>query len=934
MKRIVSLILISCLTFLPIVSLEATENIVNNKVKVGYVVDVADITGVDIEKGMDFVESYFGEIGKYTGRDYEVIHCSSDEARVMLNSGEIDVLGPLTKGTTNEERYLFIEMPFGEEEVFLATATHDPMQSGDYDAMSSATIGVAKGDQHQEQFDEFIERNQLSPNVKEILEENNTLPVGYSVELTSAFRFAENRNIVMKIASTPYYFVTKKGSESLQSELDEALRLINVKEPEFNSDIYTEFYGDLKYAAAYIASGDELEGYKEEYVVAYSDKHSPFLYEDSTGEVQGIAVEMFNQISEILGINVAYVELNDIDGEVDMNLGLTKNEQLDYVNVYSRNYLEIPLMMVGDLSLQYAGGAKIGYTDYYSLEESEMHHLFYDSEFFKYENYTDLREAFLKDEVDFIVEGNVVLINDMEDFEAKGEVAMVPIYQVLQPKIGFSNKLTSQFIDSVNSAIGRMDTGIVNSYVLKSVQGEGGEFGFQDIWSRNREAVLIGILIIILSIVGIGFSTTHERKRKLLEYLNVDSVTGIQSEKKILESIAQAVKEEEKYAVLSIDIDNYKYINNTYGYEVGTEILMDLANYLSVNVGSKDIARVFADQFLLLVKSNRVDEIITLLEEDEKLAKVFAKKLGEAYNLSLSIGICYITGKEQYGTDVVDGANVARGASKKAFGRVVTVFSDEMSREMMSRNRVVQRMQQGVENKEFFMMYQPKIDLKDERIIGAEALVRWKTEGQNIYPDQFIPIFEENGFIVKLDYYVLENVCAFIRENRNMPRVAINLSGITLLEDNLLSKVACILKRYEVSPAQIQLEVTESAIIKDYTKAVEQIAKLKSSGYQIALDDFGAGESSLNRLKDFMIDVVKLDKEFLGTTLINIKGVYIIEYVIKLAKKLQLKVVAEGVETREQADILKVLGCDIAQGYLFAKPLMEEEFLKALEERN
>lgn len=933
MNKMVSFILIGCMLLIPGMQVGATENIKDNTVKIGYIIDTADDSGVDFELGMDFIESYFDEIGKYTGREYDVIQCDIDESRVLLNSGEIDMMGPLNKSIDREGRYLFIETPFGEEEVFLATVTHDPMQSGDYDAMSSATIGVANEDQHQEIFDDFLERNQLEPSIVEIIEGNNTLPESYPVELTSAFRLSDNRNVVMDLGTEPYYFVVKKGAESLQDEVEEALGLLHKKEPEFAQELYQEYYGEIKYASEYIASGDEIEGYKEEYVMAYSANHSPFMYEDKSGNVQGIAIEMFDQIAEILGINVRYVELGDVTGEVDMNLAIVKEEQLDYVNVYSRNYLEVPMMMVGDVSLQYAGGARVGYADYNGVEESELEYLFYDSTFYKYSSYDELSQAFMAEELDFIVAGNVVLINDMEKYEVLGDLTMVPIHQNIEPKIGFSNKLTTQFIDSVNSAIGRMDTGIVNSYVLKSVQGADDAYGLLGLWEENKEGVLIAALIVILAVVGIGFSNAHERKRKLLEYLYIDMVTGLESEKKMLETITALITQEDgNYAVLSIDIDNYKYINNTYGYEIGTEILVDFAHYLNTNIGNKHIARVFADQFLLLLDEDRVDQVVKLLQEDEGLASVFTKKLGESYNLSLSMGIYHLTGQEKYATDIVDGANTARSASKKTFGRVATVFSGKMSREMVSRNLVVQRMKQGIENHEFFMMYQPKIDLENETVIGAEALVRWKSEGRNIFPDQFIPIFEENGFITQLDYYVLEKVCEFIKENPGIPRIAVNLSGVTLLEEDVLLKLARILSKHDVHPDQVQLEVTESAVIKDYAKAIERIGKLRDEGFQIALDDFGAGESSLNRLKDFLIDVLKLDKEFLGTTLINIKGVYIIEYVIKLAKKLDLKVVAEGVETREQADILKVLGCDIAQGYLFAKPLMEDEFLARLED--
>lgn len=459
--------------------------------------------------------------------------------------------------------------------------------------------------------------------------------------------------------------------------------------------------------------------------------------------------------------------------------------------------------------------------------------------------------------------------------------------------------------------------------------------GLLELWERDKEGVLIGLFVTVLVIVFIWFSATHERKRKLLEVLYVDRVTGLESEKKILESITEAIQNTSvKKAIISVDIDNYKYINSTYGYEGGTEILIGFANYLNTNINKKDIGRIFADQFVLLVEEKDVEQIVELLKEDHRLAESFTRLLGEGYNLSLSIGVYHITGNEKYASDAVDSANTARVASKKTFGRVSTTFSVEMAEEMTSRNLVVQNMKQALKNREFYMMYQPKIQLEDETIIGAEALVRWKTKDGDVYPDQFIPIFEENGFIVKLDYYVLESVCAFIKEHPQIPRIAVNLSGVTLLEEDVVKRLVEIIECYKVQPSQIQIEVTESAVIVNYEKAIAKIGQLKTEGFQIALDDFGAGESSLNRLKDFLIDILKLDKEFLGTTLMNAKGIYIIQYVIKMAKKLNLKVVAEGVETEDQAVILKKLGCDIVQGYFYARPLKAEDFLQRLNIQN
>ncbi|MFI3176752.1 MAG: EAL domain-containing protein, partial [Eubacteriales bacterium] len=279
-------------------------------------------------------------------------------------------------------------------------------------------------------------------------------------------------------------------------------------------------------------------------------------------------------------------------------------------------------------------------------------------------------------------------------------------------------------------------------------------------------------------------------------------------------------------------------------------------------------------------------------------------------------------------TQMIDGATIARNAGKQILGYTITEYTEEMREERRNKNHVVQTMNEGIQNKEFIMYYQPKINLNTGHIVGAEALVRWVQGGKLIPPDCFIPIFEKNGFIEELDYYVFEEVCAFINRQKGMaPIISVNLSWITVGKDNLIQRLEAILEKYQVKPIQIDLEITESAFVDQFEDSLSRLEHLRSLGFTISMDDFGAGISSLNRLKEIPLDIMKIDRGFVMDSLENKKGKIIIENVIQMGKKLNLETVAEGIETKEQLEFLRDMGCDVGQGYYYARPLPEGEFL-------
>jgi EAL domain-containing protein (putative c-di-GMP-specific phosphodiesterase class I) len=248
-------------------------------------------------------------------------------------------------------------------------------------------------------------------------------------------------------------------------------------------------------------------------------------------------------------------------------------------------------------------------------------------------------------------------------------------------------------------------------------------------------------------------------------------------------------------------------------------------------------------------------------------------------------------------------------------------------------------MDKAIENMEFEVFFQPKFKFEDESVIGAEALIRWNNPRKGfLQPAKFVPLFEDNGFIEKIDKYVLKKVCMFLDDWNKSPEsknhapltISFNLSRCHLYNTNLIKELKDIASQYEIGDNKIEVELTESVMFDNQQRLIKMMGEIKKAGFGVSVDDFGAGYSSLNLLKNMPADVIKLDKEFLSGGPENIKENVIITSVIEMAKKLNITTVAEGVETKTQCDLLKNIGCDIAQGFYYAKPMPQSNFRELL----
>lgn len=451
-------------------------------------------------------------------------------------------------------------------------------------------------------------------------------------------------------------------------------------------------------------------------------------------------------------------------------------------------------------------------------------------------------------------------------------------------------------------------------------------------------SVLAAILIVILIYLN------RHSSQKITETVETDELTGLISFKIFRHTARQYIKAAGKkndYILLSIDMNHFNYINDSYGNNKGNALLIELANHFSNNIKSGELTtRFYADNFIFLLKNpGTLPGIKARFAQLTNVEEIVEKLLPKGYDVSFSAGIYYIDKKLNSSEDIVsivDKANLARKSSKEdtLSKNTIAEYTQEMDDKVELKKEITLSMENALRDNEFEVYYQPKVQVSNGKIIGAEALIRWNRKKGLLKPNQFIEEFEKNGFIKKIDFFVLREVCKFLHEWKTKAdsypiTISFNLSRIHLKDPKLVQTLTDIKNQYDIFPNKIEVELTERVMYDNPNGVVETMQDIKNAGYSISVDDFGAGYSSLNLLKDMPADVLKIDKEFFSAKN-NQKENIIVSSVINMSKDLNLKTVAEGVETKDQADFLKQAGCDYIQGFYYYRPIKEGEFVAKL----
>lgn len=387
-----------------------------------------------------------------------------------------------------------------------------------------------------------------------------------------------------------------------------------------------------------------------------------------------------------------------------------------------------------------------------------------------------------------------------------------------------------------------------------------------------------------------------------------------------------------KYVFILLDIDNFKLINDLFGYDQGDLLLKHIASVLSLHITKNEVfARVTGDKFYVVAEYSGKEKLELRLREINEDILSFRFAAESNFKMAVSAGIFEIENTDISLETMSDRASLAANMTKGNHASSYCFYNDDIRNRMIQEYEIENEMNEALKNEEFQVYLQPKYDFKTGKIAGAEALIRWHNPMKGvILPDVFIPIFEKNGFVTKIDMFVFEEICKKQQEwaaaGRKPLVISINQSRLHLHNLAYVETLKSIAEKYHVDPGVMELELTESAFFFDSNTIFDVTRSLHKIGFKLSLDDFGAGYSSLNLLKDIFVDTVKLDRGFLKETVTTIRGKKIIKSIILMAKDLGIDTVAEGVETIKQVEFLRGIGCDQAQGFYFEKPMLISNF--------
>lgn len=420
----------------------------------------------------------------------------------------------------------------------------------------------------------------------------------------------------------------------------------------------------------------------------------------------------------------------------------------------------------------------------------------------------------------------------------------------------------------------------------------------------------------------------------VVDYLaTYDELTGIYNKQAFYTKTKEMLLDnpDKNFDLLRINIERFKVLNDLFGESTGDKLLRYIGKFLKeINLPLCVSGRLYADNFVVCYEAGKGDSR-RMINTLQMVADSFAIN----NRTILSFGLYRIDDKTLPVSVMCDRANMALWKAKGNFKNPYCEYDEKMRQQVLKEQKIINAMEMAIQNKEFTLYLQPKYDIEKGTIIGAEALVRWiSQENGFISPGDFIPVFENNGFVYEVDKFIWEESCRYLRkwldEGREVHPISVNVSRIDLYDPKLVKHLVDLREKYQLPSQYLELEITESAYTEDPEQIITITRQLREAGFVILMDDFGTGYSSLNMLKDIQIDVLKLDMGFLKSSDYSAKGGNILTAILKMAESLKMQTIAEGVETKEQVEFLKGIGCKYVQGFYYSKPLPVEDFEKLI----
>ncbi len=949
-KGIVRILCAMLILMLPQVMGQAEEPEV---IRIGYQPNDNVVSDIDNLHAKGYGYEIFEKIEESSNFEFEYVAMKDISYEEALRSGLVDVVGFYFKTPERAEEFLFSDTWYGKAHISLTTREKHIFYN-DPETMNGKTVSTYEGSFGNEILEEYCRQNGIAMNFQY---SSNSEYMYVEADYYLAYGDAQipvGHQTALNLGVYNLFLLSNYGNEELMEKLDTKLLEVVATEGNFFLELEEKYYGgDIDTNHRTLTKGETALLQQRTLQVGYSEDYNPISFTNDSGKADGSMVETLNFLADLYDFDIEYHPYSIHDDPKEREkydllvtfYGDVETELETYEKV--EPYYEVA--MFGQVPKEtyeqsesireiIENSPRIGILHYLAFDYEQFALQFPENELMVYEDWNQMLDEYASGKVDMII-CTESASTYMEAYLKEVDKVAFSIDMNFPMQFLISKEISDEYKSIFNVMQDNVSMTTYKGMLLNNSNEFYPSATFLSVLKENWHYFISVIVLALLGFFWYAYLQQLKKKEILYEAYNVDSLTGVMTSPNFASSVIEMLKtaQPNEYEMISLDIDLFKTINSYFSLDRGTEMIKALGKALQEGLAGSSaiIMRRTADQFIIFRKVDDGGTIQSIYKE--KILPELRKIIGKKYNLSLSFGYYTVDDCNEKMSEIVGYADSARGQGKSVHKTTFIEFDQKMKKDYDNRLNVTFRMEQAIRDREFSVVYQPKIDFKTLQVGGAEALVRWFPRlGDVIYPDAFIPVFENNGFIAELDMYVLEEVCKFIRSNYRVlkiPRISVNLSAWTVLEPYITTRITAITENYGIPNRDIELEITESAIIGEETNFLNKVSELKKLGFVISIDDFGAGVSSLNRLSAIDADILKLDKAFFDLKDQGGKSTIVVEDVIKMAKHLDMQIVAEGVENYGQALWLKKLECEYAQGYYFEKPMDEEKFKELLESK-
>lgn len=940
---------------------------------------------------------YLQELARYTGWEYEYVTTDWKKCLNMLERGEIDLLGSVQRTPEREEIFAFPDQQSGLSSACLFTLEDDLRYAyQDYDSFDGMKVGLLIGNARNDQFDAFCQEKGFTVK-KRFFYSEEALETGLKTGevdavLLASVRQMKSARVIAQFGASPFYFATTKGNDALLAQLTQALDELKSKDPYYDFHLYEKYYAPT-YASVPAFTQEEQRFIQDCGPITTGldpDRATLSRYDGASGTFVGIVPDVLALVSQRSGLTFEYTETDEVTqagqalrmdqmqvvGPVMRSDGLREVEGMTLVT----SGLQSKLYLLGGRDRRFDGNEAITIavpTELFN-DTAFLTEAFPNATIAELDTVEQCLDALRQEQVDLTLE-DVLVARYRLQIPRNEDLDILPVYTFDQTMcLGVSDQADPRLVSVLEKTLMTLSSRELEDIISRNTTGALYEMTHWDIIYQFWLPLLLTGLLLLVVLGGVTvfqiLRSRHygriraanvrleqalkekesaaaqkrelehrrmideEHQAELRRRIEYDDLTGLLSRNGFYAHTRRMLDAEmdTDFVIVRGDLNRFKVFNDLFGVETGDQLLSDIGAMMLEKIPKEClVGHLQADHFVACCPATWFNEerVMTFL------ARWFEKYPIE-YRFTFNLGVYPIDERELEIGLMCDRAQLAIATVKSSYDSRCAYYGKELRARLLEEQEIISDMTVALEQGQFELYFQPQYNYADGNMAGAEALVRWNHPKHGVMsPGVFVPIFEKNGFITDMDNWVWEETCRCLSDWRDrfpeleLLPISVNISRLDIYQSNLCHLFVDLMERYRLSPSLLRLEITESAYMENPEQLIGVVHQLQQAGFQVEMDDFGSGYSSLNTLKDVPVDVLKLDMRFLDTG-DDPRGGSILSSMVSMARWLNLTVLAEGVENKQQADFLLSIGCRYMQGYYFSRPLDKKNFETVMHQRS